>query len=187
MTHLEYDERDLVRRARQGEDSAFEALVVHNFDSLFRVVNRMTSDPDEADAIVQETFFRFWKALGRYQADRDLFPYLVTIATNLYRDQWRKDRRIDEDGLEPLMETVASERPSPEKQLERAELLDTLADAVSDLPAHYRTVIALRYDGGLSYQQIADALEMPVNTIRTHLRRAKNTLQRYFQQENISI
>ncbi len=187
MTHPDYDERDLVQRARQGDDTAFEALVVKNAGPLYRVVVRMTNDAAEAEAIVQETFFRFWRVLDRYQADRDLLPYLVTIATNLYRDQWRKDLRIDEEGLEPLRETTASEHLTPEKQLEQSQLLEALSKAVSELPDKYRTVIALRYDAGLNYQQIADVLQIPINTVRTHIRRAKNRLLRWFQDEGISI
>jgi RNA polymerase sigma-70 factor (ECF subfamily) len=137
----------------------------------------MTSDTDEAEAILQETFWRIWKALPRYQEDRRFFPYLATVATNLVRDSWRKDRWRLPDEYEALADQFPDNLPTPETQLETAERLQALAKAVADLPPAYRAVIALRYDAGLSYEEVATALGLPLNTVRTHLRRAKAVLR----------
>ena len=163
MNHPSPAEQDIIRRARQGDDEAFEQLIMRFTPAIFRVVRRMTSDSQEAEAIVQETFLRVWQALPRYKDDRPFFPYLVTIATNIYRDQWRKSKRLDFGGLEPLDESMPN--------------LQALDNAVSELPPPYRTVIALRYDANLKYQEIAEVLDIPINTVRTHLRRAKMFLK----------
>ena len=105
-----------------------------------------------------------------------MFPYLATVVVNLGRDRWRKARR--EAGFE--LESIASEpdrEPGPESQVEYQELLVELAQAVDQLPPVYRAVIALRYDAGMSYQEIAIALDLPLNTVRTQLRRAKKSLR----------
>ncbi len=169
-------ERDLIRRARDGDESAFEQLVAAFTPGLFRVVRRMTADTGSAEAILQETFWRIWQNLPRYDEGRPFFPYLVTIAVNLIRDAWRKDRRIDPAELERATELPAGQ-PSPETQVEDAELYRRLARAVEELPAPYRSVIALRYDADLSYESIASALDLPLNTVRTLLHRAKAALR----------
>lgn len=174
-------DQELISRARDGDDAAFAQLVTRYTPALYRVVRRMASDQAEAEAIVQESFLRIWQNLHRYQADRPFFPYLVTIAVNLGRDQWRKSRFLDFGGLESVADSLPSPELDPEIQVERAEMLQTLAQAVANLPPAYRAVIALRYDASLSYQQIADALNLPLNTVRTHLRRAKGHLRKVLE------
>lgn len=170
-------EQDLIRRARAGDQTAFESLINAYTPRLYKVVRRMTSDTDEAEAILQETFWRIWKALPRYEEDRRFFPYLVTVATNLVRDAWRKERWLLPDNFEVVADQYPSEMPTPEAQLEEAEFLQALASAIAYLQPAYRAVIALRYDAGLNYEDIAAALDLPLNTVRTHLRRAKATLR----------
>src|SRR3990172_2134818 len=170
-------ERELIRRSRLGDEQAFSQLVSQNAPSLYRVVRRMASDISEAEAIVQEAFFRAWKSLPGYVEDRPFFPYLVTIAVNLGRDQWRKSRFVDFTGLEPVVESLPATEPTPETQMEETEQLQALAEAVAGLPIAYRAVIALRYDAGMDYREIAEMLGLPVNTVRTHLHRAKAYLR----------
>lgn len=170
-------EQDLIRRARAGDKTAFESLINAYTPRLYKSVRRMTSDTNEAEAILQETFWRIWKGLPRYEEDRRFFPYLVTVATNLVRDAWRKERWLLLDDFEVVADQYPSEMPTPETQLEEAEFLQALASAIADLPPAYRAVIALRYDAGLNYEDIAAALDLPLNTVRTHLRRAKATLR----------
>jgi len=187
MTLPAASEQDLLHRARLGDDDAFAQLVYAFTPRLYRLVRRMTDDAAEAESIVQEAFLRAWQALPRYQNDRPFFPYLVTIATNLARDLWRKTRRLDFTGVEDENDTWAGEETSPERQLEETEALQQLAAAVAALPPPYRAVIALRYDVGLAYEQIAAALDLPVNTVRTHLRRAKARLRLALQENNPDV
>jgi len=170
-------EQELIRRARAGNQSAFESLINIYTPRAFKVVRRMTSDTEEAEAILQETFWRIWKALPRYQEDRRFFPYLVTVATNLVRDAWRKERWLLPDEYEALADQFPDNLPTPETQIEAAERLQALAEAVTNLPPAYRAVIALRYDASMSYEEVAAALGLPLNTVRTHLRRAKAVLR----------
>lgn len=167
-------EQDFIRRARLGEQEAFEQLVNTFAPDLFRVVRRMSDNSGDAEAVVQETFWRVWQALPRYREDRRFFPYLVAIAANLVRDSWRKQRRLlpNEPG-----EEVADRQPPLELSVEQAELTRALVRAVEELPAPYRAVIALRYEAGMKYDEIAAALGLPVNTVRTHLHRAKSDLR----------
>lgn len=177
MSLSQTEERKLIERARAGDDRAFGQLINHYTPQLYQVIRRVVNDTGEAESAVQEAFLRVWEALPRYRADRPFFPYLVTVAMNLVRDRWRRDRWLDLGGLEGVSEALPVSGPGPEELAEQSEMLQALAQAVAGLPEGYRTVIALRYDAAMTYQQIAEALELPLNTVRTHLRRAKAQLQ----------
>jgi RNA polymerase sigma-70 factor, ECF subfamily len=175
-------DRQLLERTRSGDSSAFNLLVERHSPVLYRIIHRMASDSSETEAIVQETFLRVWQILRspRSRAQdwtKPFFPYLVTIAMNLARDRWRKDRFLDFSGLEDIQQVLPSPMPGPEAQVEETETLRALAEAVAQLPTAYKAVIALRYEAGLSYAEIAEILELPINTVRTHLRRAKIRLR----------
>ncbi len=182
MNNVLSDEHDLLEGARLRDESAFGELVIAYTPVLFRIVRRMVTDTMEAEAILQETFWRFWQALPRYHADRPLLPYLATIASNLARDRYRRERRVEDVDVEDVLE---SRRSEPNRSLERSvdekKTLDGLAEAVQALPFAYRAVIALRYEAEMSYEEIAEALSLPLNTVRTHLRRAKQILRRQIE------
>ncbi len=173
-------EQELVERARRGDEAAFAKLVDAYSLRIFRIVRRMSPDTMEAEAIVQETFWRFWNRLPRYDAARPLLPYLVTIASNLARDRYRRERQlvaIEEDGF-----FGERSRPDIEEELDHADVLQALSRAVEALPFTYRAVVSLRYEGEMSYEDIAETLGLPLNTVRTHLRRAKQILRRQIEE-----
>ncbi len=173
------DERDLLERARQHDETAFASLVELYTPPIFRIVRRMVTDTMEAESILQETFWRFWQALPRYDAGRPLLPYLATIASNLARDRYRRERRLEEAAVEDILERQADmSAPDPGQLVDDHKALERLAAVVHDLPFAYRAVVALRYDADMSYEEIAAALSLPLNTVRTHLRRAKGLLRR---------
>jgi RNA polymerase sigma-70 factor, ECF subfamily len=147
------------------------------------VVHRMLPDRMEAEAIVQETFWRLWQNLPAYSEDGPLLPYLATIASNLARDRFRRERRLEDMAAEELLEDRSQDAGRAlERSVEEQHTLERLAECVRGLPFDYRSVIALRYDAGMTYEQIATALALPVNTVRTHLRRAKDLLRRRLEE-----
>ncbi len=178
------DDAELVQRAQAGDETAFDALVERHTPRLYRVVRRMASDAAEAEVFVQEAWLRAWRALPGWDAQGSLFPWLARIAMNVARDAWRKLRPLDFADLDGGDLALAAEEPSPEQWLEREQALEVLSRAVGQLRPEERAVIALRYDGGLAYEQIAQALQVPVNTVRTHLHRAKAALRRAVEAED---
>jgi RNA polymerase sigma-70 factor, ECF subfamily len=187
-------EAELIRRSRAGDERSFAYLVQLYTPKLYRVVRRMTSDSSEAEAIVQEAFLRAWRSLGTWkagQADQTqasgqpFFSFLVTIALNLGRDRWRKERFLDFGDPEISLAGIPDPGPGPEKLLETRQTLQALAQAVASLPRPYRVVIALRYDADMSYEEISQALNLPINTVRTHLHRAKAALRQALSQEEV--
>ena len=177
------NEYEIIQRAQDGDEEAFESLIVFYSPALFHMVLRMARDASEAESIVQETFWRTWRSLGRYRNDRPFFPYLATIALNLVRDQWRKERWVENEGLGVDLDLKIDSEPDIESLVEQREVRKTLENAIHQLPPHYRTVIELRYQAELEYEEIAQIMQAPINTIRTHLHRAKKLLQQGFEQE----
>jgi RNA polymerase sigma-70 factor (ECF subfamily) len=177
------NEQEIIQLAQNGDEEAFESLIVFYSPALYGVVIRMARDSSEAEAIVQETFWRTWRSLNRYRNDQAFFPYLATIALNLLRDQWRKDRWVESEGLGCDFELNADFEPDVETLVEEREVRKYLEDAIHQLPPPYRTVIELRYQNELEYEEIAQIMKVPINTIRTHLHRAKKLLHQGFEQK----
>ncbi len=176
------NEVDLIERARQRDEAAFSGLVEAYTPALYRIVRRMAVDTQEAESIVQETFWRFWNALPGYKTDRPLLPYLATIASNLARDRYRRERRIVDVDADTALESSGRFETDLEEKADQRKVLQKLAEAVDSLPFAYRAVISLRYDAGMSYEEIAAVLSLPLNTVRTHLRRAKQILREQIEE-----
>lgn len=178
------NEAELVRKARVGDPEAFDRLVEISTPRLYRIVRRFASDRGEAEAIVQETWLRAWRALPRSVKDRPVAPWLVRIAVNVARDIWRKKKPLDFADVGGEEDFLQDERPGPEERISQKEALERLVRGVERLRPEYRMVIALRYESGLSYQEIAGVLNLPINTVRTHLHRAKSMLRRWLETED---
>lgn len=178
------DESDLIRRAALGEAEAFDRLVEAHTPRLYRMLRRLTSDGAEAEALIQEAWLRAWKGRARCSADRPFFPWIATIAVRLARDDWRKRRPLDFADLGESWEESTGDGDSIERRIESHQARERLAALVRELRPEWQAVIALRYDGHLGYGDIAQALGIPVNTVRTHLRRARLELRRRLEEEH---
>lgn len=177
-------EQELIHRAQWGDDQAFEELIEAYSPRLFRAIRRLCQDDGEAEAVMQETFWRVWRNLAHYQSDRPLFPYLVTIAVNQLRDQWRTQHGQNDADLSEAVEEIPEDAPLPELQVQALQDREQLASAVQGLPPAYRAVIVLRYQADLSYEEVASALKLPVNTVRVQLYRAKALLRQSLENQN---
>jgi len=175
---------ELPRRALRDDPAAFNLLIQRHTPPVYRIVRRMCSDRAEAEAITQEAFLRAWESLPRSKSERPFRPWLIQIAVNAARDALKKSRPLDFADLpgdEALQ--IASAEPGPEEQLESSEALARLAEAVQALPAPYRMAVALRYEAEMSYEEMAQALQLPLNTVRTHLHRAKGILRQTLERD----
>lgn len=175
---------ELVQRAKTGDPEAFDLLVDQYTPKLYRVVRRMTSDRGEAEDVVQEAWLRAWRAFPRYKDDRPLINWLMRIAVNVARDRWRKKKPLDFVDLGSSELELPDLDPGPEQRLTSKEARERLIHGVERLRPEHRMVVALRYDAGHSYKEIADILGVPLNTVRTHLRRAKSALRIWMEVED---
>ena len=180
MSTSETDEA-LAARYLRGESDAFHELAERYITPIYNLARRFTRDPMEAENITQETLLRALGALPRVSLDQPLRPWFFKIAVNLCR-QWAERKRpqlfSDFDALEESgVEAIPDGAPTALEKLEEAELQERVRRKVQDLSPPDQLVIVLRYVEELSYEQIAAALNLPLNTVRTRLRRAKLKLR----------
>jgi RNA polymerase sigma-70 factor (ECF subfamily) len=176
----------LLTQYKQGDLHAFRELVDRYTAPLYNLAYRFLRDPMEAENVTQETFLRVVTAVERIRLDVPFKPYIFRIAVNLCHDLARKKRPTlftDLDTREDdTVESLADDAPAPWEHLENEELAARVNAAIDDLPAPYQTVLTLRYAEDFSYEEIAQALNLPLNTVRTHLRRAKQQLRLKLQE-----
>ena len=150
---------------------------------VWRLARRLTKSEEEALDTTQEIFLRVWRGLPGFRGEAKLSTWVFQIAWNYLRAHRRKMGRtlqiVGED-IHSAQELVASARdsgPDPERRAQATELLDRVEKALHKLPEHYRVVVWLRDGEDLSYQEIADALDIPIGTVRSRLARARETLR----------
>jgi RNA polymerase sigma-70 factor (ECF subfamily) len=185
----------LLAQYKQGDARAFRALVERYTAPIYNLALRLLRDPMEAENVTQETFLRVVTSLDRVRLDLPFKPYLFRIAVNLCHDQARKKQPLlfsDLDGntvradgaeTETASETIADDAPPLWEHLEKEQLKSRLRAATEALSPIYQTVITLRYVEGFSYEEIAQTLDLPSNTVRTQLRRAKRQLKLKLEKE----
>ncbi len=175
-------EQELLVQFKQGDANAFRALVEQYTPPIYNLALRLLRDSMEAENLTQDTFLRVLNARERIRADLPFKPYVFRIAVNACRDRARKHQPVLFTDLARAEEMpddeLFSDHSAPlEDSLAEQELHTRLFNAVETLPHHYQVVITLRYTEELSYEEIAATLDLPLNTVRTHLRRAKKLLR----------
>ena len=165
-------ESDLVSRAKQGDLHAFEEIVHHYRQGMIDVVYRMCGDANLAEDSAQTAFIKAWQRLPAYQPSGSFRSWLYRIAINAALDVLRREKPILQLG--ELQHLSGSEDPG--KVIEQRQLEEQVRKAVLSLPPASRSVLVLREYEGLSYQEIAEALEIPAGTVMSRLNYARNRL-----------
>jgi RNA polymerase sigma-70 factor (ECF subfamily) len=180
---VEIDDRTLARQAQRGDQEAFATLVTRHQRYVYNLAYRLLHDPQEAEDLAQEAFLRAWRGLAGFRGDSKFTTWLYRIVTNLCYNRLPRLRRqlCETDPAE--LETVASpSAPDPPSMVEAAERSAFLHRQIASLPEKYRLVITLFYLQELSYDEIAGVLDLPLGTVKTHLYRARERLQRQIGQ-----
>jgi RNA polymerase sigma-70 factor (ECF subfamily) len=173
----EPDEAFLLARARKGEVSAFEELVLRHQRRVYAVARRIVRAHDVADDVAQEAFVRAWRALDRFELGRPFAPWVCRIAANLAINHVRSPRAREEGLPDGPGETAASD-PDPLGAVLDDEAGRVLDAAVAALPVEQRAVFVLRTMEEMSYQAIAEALGLSPGTVMSRLFRAREKLAR---------
>jgi RNA polymerase sigma-70 factor (ECF subfamily) len=181
----ELEDGEIVRRVLAGEEDLFEVLVRRYQVRLVSHVTRMVGNRDDALDLSQEIFLRVFQALERFNPAYKFSTWLFRIAGNAAIDHLRK-RRLRTVSLEPSDPESGSGPFPPEQrspgldpygELRNVERGDAIARAIDELPPDFRELIALRHFGGLSYEEIAAAKNMPLGTVKNKLFRARAVLK----------
>ena len=169
------NETELVTRAQNGDRNAFSELVRTHAQGVLNVVYRMCGDMQVSEDAAQETFIQAWMRLQSYRPQTSLRNWLYRIAVNTAIDMLRKEKRILPGAVEDLNLTDAG--PGPETLVANSERTEMVQDAVLALPDASRAVLVLREFEGLSYQEIAEALDIPIGTVMSRLNYARKLLR----------
>jgi RNA polymerase sigma-70 factor (ECF subfamily) len=164
---LSLPDADLVAAARRGSSAAFSELVVRHQQSVRSFLRRSRADPTDADDLAQETFLAAWSGLWGYRGGASFRSWLCAIAwkksLSLDRARGRERRRVDALEIDPPPAACADDH------------LD-LAAALGGLPAEQRAAVALCLGGEFSHAEAAEALGLPIGTIKSHVQRGRAKL-----------
>ena len=169
------DESALIEQAQHGDRNAFGELVGRYYPGVVRVVYRLCGDTRLAEDMAQEAFLRGWINLSSFHPQSSLRNWLYRIAVNATLDVLRRrtEEPLEEEAAQMYPDTAAS----PETALIEKERVALLQQAMRSLPEAARSVLVLREYGGLSYQEIASVLDVPVGTVMSRLNYARNRLR----------
>jgi RNA polymerase sigma-70 factor (ECF subfamily) len=167
-------------RLRSGDPRAFEELVTSFQHRVFAVAYRMLGSRAEAEDAAQEVFLRIHKGIGAFRGDAALSTWIYAITSRVCLNRLGSvEGRLarDREGDDDTVLRVPSDHVGPAAAAERREIEQALHRAIAELPEDRRIVVVLRDLEGLSYEDIAAALELPLNTVRTRLHRARMDLK----------
>ena len=161
--------------AQNGDRNAFGELVHLHAPGVRNIIYRMCGDVQVAEDAAQETFIRAWLHLASYRPKQSLRNWLYRIGVNAATDMLRKQKRIVPEDMENLH--LMDSQPGPEGLFSQNERMTLVQEAVLALPDASRAVLVLREYEGLSYHEIADALDIPVGTVMSRLSYARKLLR----------
>jgi RNA polymerase sigma-70 factor (ECF subfamily) len=174
------DDVALIRRIVEADETALGALYDRWARSLYSLVLHLLRDPDEAEDVVEETFWQAWRKADSYEPARGaVSTWLLTIGRRKALDRLRAKKRHKEDpiGNDRTFADIASPSPDPSQDVEGSELREHMRAALRELPAEQREVLELGYFNGLSQTEIADATGQPLGTVKTRMRLAMQKLR----------
>ena len=177
------EELHIIRRVLDGDANAFEVLVLEHQKNVYNLALKMLGNPEDAMDASQECFLRAFRSLAGFQGDSRYSVWLYRMTSNVCIDFLRKKKRraevplavSDEDDEERELE-IPDERFSPEAAFDKAERVRAVREGLQKLPEEYRRILTLREIGGLSYEELADALELELGTVKSKLFRARKKL-----------
>ena len=179
-------EEQLIRRAQQGDNSAFEQLLLAHQKKVYNLCLRMAANPDDALDLSQEAFIKAWRALGQYQFEASFSTWLFRLTSNVCIDFLRQKKRRQETSLtenyddsdEGAELSLPDCTPLPEQQAITNETKIELARAMGQLAPDHCEILQLRVVEDLPYEQIADILGVRVGTVKSRLARARLSLRK---------
>ena len=187
MTQDDNDQQ-LVQRVQKGDKSAFDLLVLKYQHRVLKLVSRFVSDAAEAQDIAQEAFLKAYRALPSFLGDSAFYTWLYRIAINTAKNTLVSNRRRPVDFNLDLQDPEQYDRhaklkevDTPEGVLLTEEIRQVVERAMQQLPEDLRTAIVLREIEGLSYEEIAEAMDCPVGTVRSRSFRAREAIDKRLQ------
>ena len=170
-------ERELVERCRSGDERAFQELVDRHKDLVFALIARTVQDRSRAEDLAQDVFLRIHRGLPYFRGEARLSTWIYRIVANVC---------LQDHDRAPRTSTLDEERDAhavsvADRQFTDLEVRDRLEKAIARLPPNQRLLVAAHYLEGVQYEDLAEALNLPMGTVKTHLYRAKQQLRRMLE------
>ena len=183
-------EEKWIAAAREGDQGAFEELVLLYEKRVLALTQRMCGNPEDAAEAAQEAFLAAWQGLKNFRGDSSFSTWLYRLSSNacvdLLRREGRRQAAVSLDG-EDLNLDIPSPIPSPQEEAERRELREQIEAGLRALPPGYREVLVLREMQQLRYDEIAHVLELDVGTVKSRISRGRKRLRSFLlEQGNFS-
>ncbi|QBB70540.1 RNA polymerase sigma factor RpoE [Pseudolysobacter antarcticus] len=182
MGELESDQQ-LVERVQSGDKRAFDLLVRKYQHKLVSVISRYIKDWSECQDVAQESFIRAYRAIGNFRGDSAFYTWIYKIAINTAKNYLVSQNRrppTDDIAIEDAVlldgGTRLKDSATPENEMLRQEIEQTVFATVEQLPEELKTAITLREVDGLSYEEIAEAMNCPIGTVRSRIFRAREAI-----------
>jgi len=179
-------DEELIEACRAGETSAFDVLVGRWEDRIRGAAYRVLGSEDEARDVAQEAFLKAYRGLAGFKQEARFSSWLYQIALNLCRDRLRRRKTratVSLDEMEEAGPVMAETRPGAHERLVELDLAHTVRRAIEALPEEQREVVILKEYEGLTFLEIAQALEVPVSTVKTRLYRGLGQLRLRLERE----
>lgn len=178
-------DEELVRRVQSGDKKSFDILVIKYQHKIIQLVNRYIRDPHEAQDVAQDTFIKAYRALPSFRGESAFYTWIYRIAINMAKNHIAsRARRPSDDDIDvesaEQFETATGlkDNETPEGVVLTEELAKVIQQALDELPDELREAITLREFDGLSYDEIATAMNCPVGTVRSRIFRAREAIDR---------
>jgi RNA polymerase sigma-70 factor (ECF subfamily) len=177
-------DHELVARVQRGDSKAFDLLVRKYQHRIVALIGRYVSDWSECQDVAQEAFLRAYRAMGSFRGDAQFYTWLHRIAVNTAKNHLVANGRrpptddIDVADAEHYDSGIRlRDNDTPERELMRQQMEQTVMRAVEGLPEELRTAITLREVEGLSYEEIAARMDCPIGTVRSRIFRARDAIE----------
>lgn len=179
----DYLERILIKRCQNRETEAFAPLMNLYKRQLFSYLIRRCGNSETAEDLLQETLIKIWKNISKYQQREKFGSWIFSIAHTISIDYFRKQKvRSVVSSSENL--DLISINDDPWREVERTEQKELLTDALSNLSELQKKVFLLRQHGELTFREIAELMDQPLNTVLSHMNYAVKKLQKVLREEN---
>jgi len=177
-------EHSLIDRCRKGDETAFRELVDQYKGLVFGLISRSVSDRAEAEDLAQDVFLRVHRGLPYFRGESKLTTWIYRIVINLLSQRRPALATISLDQDDDERDRPRLEPGGPDRSFSDMLLRDRLDKAIQQLPVPYQVLINGHYMKDMKYEDLAEALNMPMGTVKTHLHRAKKQLRRILEAEN---